>query len=93
MDLTRSIKDKKEVAEKLKKFKENTNAKIAKWTENVKETEAEIETVSNRVRERRQEFIDKEARNKFIKDEFTLDGTNVTLEQVEQSFTEKEIDR
>ncbi len=85
------VKDKKEVAEKIEKYKQGNKNRIEKYKKSIEETNAEIEELANKLRDRRQELIDKDARNKFIKDEFTEDGQNVSLEKVEEGISERDI--
>ncbi|MBE0498567.1 MAG: N-6 DNA methylase [Campylobacterales bacterium] len=86
-----SIKDASERKEKLAKHIEGLKERKAKYQGNIAENETIIKGVEEKLNERKDQLAQQAADKKFITDEFTTDGKNVSITKIKAAFTVEQI--
>jgi len=86
-----SLKDEAEKAQKLEKFVNGLKERKAKYFNTIKEYEADIKDTEVKLSEREKQQSEQIANTKFITDEFTHDGKNVSLDKIKEAYTEQQI--
>ncbi|MDT8337567.1 MAG: LPD38 domain-containing protein [Sulfurimonas sp.] len=85
------IKDEAEKKEKLDKHIQGLVERKAKYENTIQGIEVEIAEIEAKANERKEQKASHEAETKFITDEFTNDGKNVSIDKIKTAYTLEQI--
>lgn len=86
-----AIKDAAEKKEKLDKHIQGLVERKAKYENTIRGIEVEIAEIETKASERKEQKASHEAETKFITDEFTNDGKNVSIDKIKAAYTLEQI--
>lgn len=86
-----AIKDAAEKKEKLDKHIQGLVERKAKYENTIQGIEVEIAEIEAKASERKEQKASHEAETKFITDEFTNDGKNVSIDKIKAAYTLEQI--